>query len=124
MDIKFWQSEIKRFVLRTWGKKSMYNLPERALRIVEETIELAQAHGVQPSKLYAVIDRVYSRPLGNATEEVGDIAFTLLAYTEVSGDDLEGILSQRLQRVESIPVEDLRERHRQKRAAGTLLYED
>jgi NTP pyrophosphatase (non-canonical NTP hydrolase) len=124
MDIQFWQDEIRNFVHRVWGEKAMVSLPERSARIVEEAVELAQAHQVPQSVIYSIIDRVYSRPMGNPAEEAGDVMFTLLAYTSSSKDDIEAVLAARLERVWDIPVEDLRERHKQKREAGTLLYEE
>lgn len=124
MDIQYWQNEIKAFVHRVWGKKAMASLPERAARVVEEAVELGQAEDVPREAILAIIERVYSRPKGNPSEEAGDVMFTLLAYTETAGVDIESVLALRLERVEAIPVEDLRERHKQKRAAGTILYEE
>jgi NTP pyrophosphatase (non-canonical NTP hydrolase) len=124
MDVQYWQDEIRDFVHRVWGEKAMMSLPERAARIVEEAVELAQAHDVPQEIINKIIERVYARPPGNPGEEAGDIQFTLFAYTETAHVDIESVLAMRLERAAAIPVEDLRERHKQKRAAGTLLYED
>lgn len=124
MDIQFWQDEIRNFVHRVWGEKAMVNLPERAARVIEEAVELGQAHDISKEVMLAIVDRVYSRPKGDPSDEAGDVMFTLLAYTETAHVNIESVLALRLERVESIPVDVLRERHKQKRAAGTLLYEE
>lgn len=124
MDLNRWMREITDFVVLTWGPKALENLPERAARILEEAAELAQAQAVPRETAMRIIDRVYSRPIGNVRDEEGDVMFTLLAHTAVSGTNLEEVLEERLQRVNSIPVEVLRARHVAKRAAGTILYEE
>jgi hypothetical protein len=49
----------------------------RGHRFVEESIELAQSAGVTREDVLMLVDYVYSRPVGEPTQEVGGVALTL-----------------------------------------------
>ena len=76
-----WQRMIGEWVVKTFGKESM-NSRERTLRFLEESIELAQAHGITPEETNKTVIRVYKKPPGNPTQEVGGVMVTLLAFAD------------------------------------------
>lgn len=53
---------------------------ERALRIVEEAIELAQACGVPQRYIQRLVERVYQRPAAHPDEEIGGLLVTVMAF--------------------------------------------
>lgn len=62
---------------------------ERAARVVEEAIELAQVEGIDIGMIYTIADRVYSRPVGDPEDEIGGTLLCLLAYAAAIDMDAE-----------------------------------
>lgn len=68
------------------------HIEERILRFFEEATELAQACGLSSAKAKHIVDYVYSRPVGDVTQEVGGVGVTLLglcASLDLDTDALE-----------------------------------
>ena len=65
------------WVIRTFGEGAQKSRRERAFRFVEEALELAQACGLSHGDVANVGDYVYSRPMGNLSQEVGGVMLTL-----------------------------------------------
>jgi hypothetical protein len=74
---------------------------ERAMRLFEEASELAQSEGVTPVMANTILMHVYSRPPGNARQEAGGVATTLLMWCAATGNRLEEITLDELERIES-----------------------
>lgn len=91
---------------------------ERINRFIEESIELAQALGVDKDRVCHIVNYVYSRPVGEIFQEVGGASLTLLALCETIGintDDAEAI---ELERVLGMDLEKLRAKQNSKAEAG------
>jgi len=93
---------------------------ERSARIVEEACEVAQADGVDPAMLHAIIDRVYSRPADTANRELGGLLVTVFARCGIDGWDPAEILDREVARVISKPRDHWRGKHDAKVSAGTV----
>jgi hypothetical protein len=100
------------------------NRRERAVRVLEEAIELAQAEGVPESVVGALTARVYSRPAGNPEDEVGGVAVTLLCWAYATGASVTDLATRTTERIEAIPVARMRERHAAKVALGLAVPSD
>jgi len=111
------QANILQWVIRTFGEQNA-TLHERALRLMEETVELMQATGIDRGRLVNVINHVYGKPPGEPRQEVGGIGVCLLAYCEAAGIDAELEEERECNRVLSIPVDYFRKRHNAKADAG------
>lgn len=94
---------------------------ERAARVLEEAAELAQAEGVDLAHADRVLVRVYGRPAGDPRQEGAGVAVTLLAWAAVAEVDLEGVTRAEVDRIEALPVEQLRRKHAEKVSAGIAL---
>lgn len=101
----------------TFGDIAMHP-HERALRFIEEAVELAHAIGLDANEVSAIIARVYARPAGDIPREVGQClaCFELLAH--VLGVDADHQAAAELARVKSIPQEEWAKRHAAKVAIG------
>lgn len=99
-------------------------LKERALRVLEEAVELAQAEGVDITMVNRLTDHVYSKPPGEPAQEVGGVAVTLLCYCERRGISLETEEVREFRRVLALPPEHFAARHAAKDAAGITKMED
>ncbi|WP_459061821.1 hypothetical protein [Stenotrophomonas sp. PSU-St15] len=68
---------------------SLYsNMTERGDRLLEEVLELLQAHGYDPARVPTLVDYVFSRPAGDPAQEVGGVMVTLAGYCWVAGLDM------------------------------------
>ena len=74
---------------RCFGQDHMVTHNIRALRFVEEAIELAQACGVPEHKAAKVVRIVYSRPAGSVLQEIGGSMVTLSILARTLGYDVE-----------------------------------
>ena len=104
----------------TFGKVAA-NPVERAIRLVEESIECAQATDASADVLHKIIDRVYSRPVGKIGQEIGGTALCLMSLAESLGYDVEAEIDREVTRIVSISIEELRKKHQDKVAVGTSI---
>jgi NTP pyrophosphatase (non-canonical NTP hydrolase) len=115
------KQRIAKFVVNAWGADCLYDRKERAVRVLEEAAELAQAEHVAQETAHRIVGRVYFRPCGNVFEEAGDVFFTLLAWAWAADSDLEFLTEKRMERAEGLSLDYLRKKHEEKRAAGTSM---
>lgn len=80
------------WAVRAFGRDHVANAPVRALRILEEAVELCQAFKVPPEKVAACVEIVYSRPPGDPVQELGGVLLTTnilcAALGNIEPDDL------------------------------------
>lgn len=91
---------------------------ERAKRLLEEAIELAQALGVPRDEITTLANYTYARPAGEPTQEIGGIGTCLLAVAESIQADADAEELRELTRVLSKPLSVWRDKHNAKHAAG------
>ena len=119
--IQAFQRRVAVWVESVFGLDSLLHRKNRALRVVEEAVELAQAEGCDELSMYKIVQRVYSRPVGSPPREGAAVFLTLLAWAEASRTDLPQVLRDELDHLEEIPAEHFRQRQREKHQAGTDL---
>lgn len=95
------------------------NADERAARLVEEALEIAQAQGVPLEVVGRIATRCYSRAVGELGQEIGGCGIALLALAESAGLNFEDEILREWQRVAHLPKEHWRKKHAEKVAAGT-----
>jgi hypothetical protein len=117
------QRAVMDWAFHCFGSRAM-GLKERALRVLEEAIELAQAEGVEPAIVNRLTDHVYSKPPGAPNQEVGGVAVTLLCYCERKRLSLEAEEVREFRRVLALPREHFAARHAAKDAAGIAKMEE
>jgi hypothetical protein len=83
---------------------------ERATRMLEEALELAQAMGVDTYTAALLWNQVYSKPPGVVWQELGGAALTLLACAESSGEVLSQCADRELERIETLLPEKFQKR--------------
>lgn len=107
-------------VKRMFGEPAA-NLKERALRLVEESIEAAQSVGISANQLYHLIDFVYEKRPGNLRSELGGVATTLIAFCEAAGFRCEDVERDELERTLSLDDELVKAKHAAKVSAGVAI---
>jgi hypothetical protein len=81
---------------------------ERAMRLLEEAIELAQAEGITQEQVYQQTEHVFWRPKGLPVQEAAGVAVCLLGWCAASGQLLDEIALCEIERIEAKPVEQIR----------------
>jgi hypothetical protein len=92
--------------------------PERAMRFLEEAIELAHAMGMPQHTAEAITKRVYGRDAGNIPREIGQAQMTLEVLAKAIGVDADHEATQEFFRIQKIPKEEWQRRHSAKQAIG------
>jgi hypothetical protein len=112
---------ISKWVVNRFGRRCLLDPRERAMRLLEEAIELAQAEDISLFDASKVAVRVYERPKGEKKQEAAGVAVTLLAYCRARRFDFLRITDREVTRVESIDPEISRAKHAAKVHAGTAI---
>lgn len=106
------------WVRKVFTEKEATDVPERALRLAEEALELAQAVGVDAATLHRLVDYVMSRPAGKPAQEVAGTMVTLYAVAGAMGVDADSEFEKELVRIQTPEViERCQRRQHEKRAA-------
>ncbi len=101
---------------------SLYSdMTERGDRLLEEVLELLQAHGYDKARVPTLVDYVFSRPVGDPAQEVGGVMVTLAGYCWVAGLDMHAAGDAELARINQPEVMD---KIRRKQEAKNALHFD
>lgn len=117
----FRQRLVRGFVERAFGEAAFESIEERASRVLEEALELAQACGVGQVRAMEIAAYVYGRPAGTISQEIGGVGVTLLALAERRGLSADGCEQEELERVLSKSPSHFRERQERKAASGIAM---
>ena len=113
------QSRIGLWVRTTFGEVVATNTKERALRVVEEAIELAQACNVDAATLHRLVDYVFGRPPGKPEQEIAGCMVTLYAVASTLGVNADDALEAEIARIHRPEIiERCRRRQREKDEAA------
>lgn len=101
---------------------SLYsNMTERGDRLLEEVLELLQAHGYDSARAPTLVDYVFARPVGEPAQEVGGVMVTLAGYCWVAGLDMHAAGDAELARINE---PDVMAKIRAKQEAKSALHFD
>ena len=81
---------------------------ERAIRLLEEAAELAQAEGVTWDQAVRQIQHVYARPAGKPSQEAGGVAVCLLGWCAANRTTFEAVATAEVRRIERKPLAEIR----------------
>lgn len=112
------QARIAAWAAQVLGKEAAGNIPERSLRAAEEVIELTQACGVDVETVHRLVDYVFSRPIGEPSQEIAGSLVSLYAVAAALNVDADAALHVELERIAQPEViERVRRRQTEKREA-------
>lgn len=113
------QAKVKDWIVYVFGEPILYDRKERAMRVLEEAMELAQAEGVTFVDMERLALRCMSRPAGRPNEEAAQVMVTLLGWAAGAHFRLGDSLQNELLRIHDPAVmETIRAKQQQKAAAG------
>lgn len=110
--------------IRSFGEAHVRDRKVRALRLAEEAVEFAQARQVPIEQMHLLIDTVYSRPVGDADQEIGGVFMTAIIAAAIEGLDPEECFLRELRRVLAKPSEHFAKRNQDKLDLGLTGYND
>jgi NTP pyrophosphatase (non-canonical NTP hydrolase) len=102
------QARVREWVVTRLGLAAM-DPHERVMRLLEETVELAQTLNVTRDEALRVVNHVHDKALGSVEKELGAVAFTLLATAEGCHLSLGACLEMELVRIESMSPDIFRQ---------------
>jgi hypothetical protein len=117
------QMKLVLWAIRNFGN-STTDMKERARRLLEEAVKLAQAVGVEEHQSVDIVRYVYQRPAGSIEQEIAGVTLTLEAahacYTIQygTGKDMDELAEAELDHILAVPMARLREKHQSKVRAG------
>jgi len=81
---------------------------ERAMRLLEEAVELAQSENITWNQAVAQIHYVYGRSKGEPEQEAGGVAVCLLGWCAAHKTTLQEIALREIERIEAKPLNEIR----------------
>lgn len=103
---------------RCFGKDHVRNFAIRALRTLEESLELSQSLGVSRELAHLSVDKVYDRPVGNPEQEMGGVLHTMNILCESWGAEPAEIAERELRRCLQKSPEHFAKRNQEKLDLG------
>lgn len=93
------QSKVGTWMGQCFDRLLYANMTERGDRLLEEILELLQAHGYDRNRVPTLVDYVYSRPVGEPDQEVGGVMITLAGFCHDAGLDMLSAGNRELDRI-------------------------
>lgn len=115
------QRVVGHWVVRYIGPDLLIDRRERALRVLEEAIELAQAEGLSRDSVARLSDRAFSRPAGEPRSEAAGVLVTLLAWAVGAQVSLWDEAIREVRRIHRLPPEAVRLKQAEKARAGCAV---
>src|SRR4051812_385355 len=84
------------------------NSRERAMRGLEEQVELAQSEGITEDLVIQQVRYVFSRKPGDPVQEAGGVAVCLLGWCAAAGRTFLEVATAEIERIEAQPIELIR----------------
>jgi hypothetical protein len=112
------QAKMTAWGQRCFGVEHMSDVKIRGLRMLEESIEFAQAVEIESWQVTDLANYVYSRPKGTPQQELGGVLVTALVSASALGVSAQSVLDAEMQRVLSKPPEHFTVRNQAKCDAG------
>lgn len=106
------------WAVRSFGQEHVGDARVRAVRVVEEAIELAQSLGCCPASRSRPWDVVYAGELGKVEQEIGGTILTLAVLCEARGVSMLELFERELLRVLGKPPEHFAKRNANKLRQG------
>ncbi|AFU88036.1 hypothetical protein CcrColossus_gp166 [Caulobacter phage CcrColossus] len=107
------QTNLADWLERCLGKKTLNSRKDRAIRVLEEAIELAQAAGISREKALEQLNHTYGRPKGRPYQEIAGVLNAALLTAEAYGYDGLTLGVEEWRRVEN-KMDLIREKNRSK----------
>lgn len=117
------QGMISAWAETAFGYEEALGLPQRALRLLEEALELFQACDGNAEIARELVSHVFRQPQGRIGQELGGVAICVLALAAAAGLSADDEECREIHRVLSKPVDEFTRRNAVKSKAGFKISE-
>jgi len=115
MNMRDFQDRVCEWIVKCFPPSLYASKRERALRFLEEAMELAQAEGLTRLDVARMAGYVFNRPVGGTQQEVGGVMVTLAALCWNENIYLDVAAKREIERIEdSAIMEKIRAKQRSK----------
>lgn len=114
------QVTITEWARTCFGVEQSTSLPQRGVRLLEESIEAYQAAGGDRAMAHKLVDFVFDRPPGDLAQELGGVGVCLLVLASALGVTADSTERTEVERVLAKSFQHFTERNHAKNAAGFL----
>ena len=104
--INIYQAGVRKWMEECFSPGTVSNKRERALRFLDEALELFQAMGCSQQEAQELLTYVFGRPAGEVGQEVGGVMTTLAALCCAADVNLNQAAVLELNRVNSPEIMD------------------
>lgn len=111
------QATVASWAVAAFGQEAT-SVRQRALRLLEESIEAFQAANGDPQQARALVDFVFSRPVGDVRQEVAQVSVCAMLLAGAAGVSLDAQERAEVARILAKPPEHFTARNAAKNAAG------
>lgn len=118
LTVRQMQEVVAHWIATRFGKANLESKHERAMRLLEEAIEFAQAEGVSQRHCAALTNSVYGKPIGEGKREAAQVMVTLLAWAHNSNEEIIALAMKEIDRLHKLPMDKARGKHAIKVQAG------
>jgi hypothetical protein len=101
------ESRVAEWVCTRIGPDHMHPR-ERAMRLLEEAIELAQAEGISLDQTLRQSVHVFDRKAGDPAQEAAGVAVCLFGWCAATGNTLHALALAEIMRIEAKPLDQIR----------------
>lgn len=117
------QKAVTEWVESRFGVDVQTNVHERAMRFLEEAIELFQAADGKctAEDAHKLVDYVFSRPVGHQAQEIGGVMVTLYALAEQLWYKVDNCEADEINRIYTLPKRHFQKRQAKKKEAGVCV---
>lgn len=112
------QKKVHDWCVAAFGTEQATSLPQRGIRLLEETVELFQAVGGDAAMAHHLVDYVFARPVGDVFQELGGVGVTVLALAQAAGLSADECEQAEVARVLAKSLDEFKLRNLAKNAAG------
>ena len=123
MEYRDLQRESVTWAGKAFGWDHVNNRQLRALRMIEEAVEVAQALHLPKEKVLLAVEHVYKRRPGQIAQELGGLMVTIAVLAQAIVVDPMAAFEAEVRRVLSMPLEHFAKRNREKNALGLNVDE-
>jgi hypothetical protein len=97
--LRTYQTRVADWLAKCFHPSQYRNMVERGDRLLEEVLELLQAHGYDKHRVATLVQYVYGRPVGEPVQEMGGVMVTLAAFATTAGLDMDAAGETELARI-------------------------
>ena len=101
------EERVQHWIVTRIGVKYAYRR-ERAMRLLEEAIELAQAEGITEEMVNRQTRHVFSRPAGEPDQEAAGVGVCFAGWCAATGHSMVSLTLREVERIEAKPLGQIR----------------